>query len=241
MEECDYCGATFESESAYVEHLADEHEGELGRIDRRRVAAADDGGGGQLLSGRVLVAAGAVLVLAAAVYFGVLPGGNGGPDVEPDGIEAQSLPDSGDQALLADVEEFPDQGNAHVSVGEDVEYERFPPLSGPHDPNSLPGGFYESEQRVEQLVHNLEHGHVVVYYDPAALNDSAEESLKEFAAAQNGNWAAVVAVPNPRDDPESAFILTAWTVQLRMDSYDNETVRAFLAEYIGRGPENPVR
>ncbi|SDK46429.1 ubiquitin family protein [Natronorubrum texcoconense] len=37
MPECDYCDASFSDETAYLEHLASDHEGQLGRIDRRRV------------------------------------------------------------------------------------------------------------------------------------------------------------------------------------------------------------
>ncbi|MEY7850284.1 hypothetical protein AB7C87_13915 [Natrarchaeobius sp. A-rgal3] len=37
MPDCDYCAASFDDEDAYLEHLASEHAGELGRIDRRRV------------------------------------------------------------------------------------------------------------------------------------------------------------------------------------------------------------
>jgi len=38
MVECDYCGDEFPDTESYLQHLADTHEGELGRIDRRRVA-----------------------------------------------------------------------------------------------------------------------------------------------------------------------------------------------------------
>ena len=37
MEECDYCGTTFEEEEDHLRHLRGEHYDELGRIDRRRV------------------------------------------------------------------------------------------------------------------------------------------------------------------------------------------------------------
>jgi hypothetical protein len=40
MPECDYCADSFDDEDAYLRHLADEHEGELSRIDQRRVEAA---------------------------------------------------------------------------------------------------------------------------------------------------------------------------------------------------------
>lgn len=39
MPDCDYCGASFDDEEAYLSHLGTEHADELGRIDRRRVAA----------------------------------------------------------------------------------------------------------------------------------------------------------------------------------------------------------
>ena len=38
MPDCDYCEESFADEDAYLDHLADVHEGELGAIDRRRVA-----------------------------------------------------------------------------------------------------------------------------------------------------------------------------------------------------------
>lgn len=46
MPECDYCGETFDDEDDYLRHLGGAHEGELGRIERRRVedvSAADEG------------------------------------------------------------------------------------------------------------------------------------------------------------------------------------------------------
>ena len=42
MEECDYCGATFEEEEPLLGHLRHEHYEELGRIDRRRVEGIGD-------------------------------------------------------------------------------------------------------------------------------------------------------------------------------------------------------
>ena len=37
MTECDYCGESFDSEDAYLNHLQAEHRDELGRIDQKRV------------------------------------------------------------------------------------------------------------------------------------------------------------------------------------------------------------
>lgn len=240
MEECSHCGETFDDEKSYLRHLRDEHEGELGRIDRQRVTQLDDGGPSRTTLYAVVALLGIVIVGIAYMSFAGGGGGGGGEPLEdPTGIEAEPLPDSGDQALLADVQTLQSQGKDHVSG--DVDYERVPPTSGLHAGSTVRPGFYESPQQYEELVHNLEHGHVVIYYDPAALTNESESSLKQFAAAHDDGWAAVVVVPNPEDDPDAPFVLTAWTKKLEMDDYDPEVVRAFLAEYIGRGPENPVR
>lgn len=47
MPECDHCGAEFDGEEAYLRHLGEVHEGELGRIEQRRVAELTGANGGE--------------------------------------------------------------------------------------------------------------------------------------------------------------------------------------------------
>lgn len=236
MPDCDYCGATFDGEDAYLDHLAADHEGELGSIDERRVADHEgESDGGIPLGPAVLVG---LLVLAGGlvVYVTFILGGSG------DTNAANGLPDSGADAVISQVQTEPSNGNQHVSQGADVSYETVPPTSGAHwGGSTVSAGFYTEERRFESLVHSLEHGAVIVYYDPAQLSPQAEESLRGWANNQTGPWRSFIAVPNPKDEPESAYVLTAWEKRLTMDEYDNSKVRAFVAEYIGRGPERPVR
>jgi len=242
MVDCDYCTESFDGEDAYLDHLADSHEGDLGAIDQRRVAGrgGDDEGGVSV--GIVAIGVVVVLTLGVGVYVTQLAGGGGA-----DGIEGASLDASGDQSLLAGVEQFPNEGTDHVAEGTDLEYAQSPPLSGPHYSRAADGGYYESPQPAGNIVHALEHGAVVIYYDPAVngtaagTDDTFEESLREFAATHTGRWRSVLVVPNPNENPESDYVLTAWRTRMYMDSYDARTVHAFLSEYLGRGPENPVR
>lgn len=235
MPDCSYCGESFETEGAYLDHLADAHDGELSRIDRRRIeqATAEDDRSRLVVYGAIAVV---VLLLAAGIYVTTLSDGD-----ESTSIETRSLPENGDQSLLEDVERFPSQGRSHVSPGTGIDYATSPPTSGPHYGDWTDAGYYEETPAAGYLVHSLEHGAVVIYYDPDALTPEAEESLRAFAGAHQDQWASVVVAPNPNDDPESPYVLTAWRTMLRMDEYDPEVVRAFLAEYLGRGPENPVR
>ena len=143
--------------------------------------------------------------------------------------------------LLADAESFPSEGANHVSSGSDIDYERMPPLSGPHYSQAAGPGFYEETPALGTLVHSLEHGYIVVYYDPDALTPEARADLENLTSTYTEQWQAVIAAPHPEDNPDAAYVLTAWQVRQDMDEYDPETVRAFLDAFRGRGPENPVR
>jgi len=244
MVECDYCGESFDGEDAYLDHLAASHGGELGAIDQRRVDSrgSDDDGGVPL--GMVIIGVIVVLALGLAVYVTQLFGGGG---VDADGIEAADLNSTGDTQLLSAVEQFPSEGRAHIESGTDIEYNRTPPLSGTHYAQWSGGGFFEEPVAYGNLVHSLEHGAVIVYYDDGALgqaagdDETAEGSLREFVSTHDGRWRHVIVVPHPESDPQADFVVTAWRHRLYMDSYDDRTMHAFLSEFLGRGPENPVR
>jgi len=241
MVECEYCGATFDDEAAHLEHLGEEHAGELGPIDRRRVESAQDDDEGLPVAG-LLSGAAVLVVFVVAIWFFFLAGGDGGSnlDAEPAGMEDEPLPNRGADQWISQVETFESQGREHRSG--DIDYDRVPPLSGPHWGDWESAGFYTETPRLERLVHSLEHGAVVIYYDEANLSDEAEASLRAWSANKDGDWQSVIVAPNPNENPRGDYVLTAWTHRLVLEEeYDAEAVQAFAAEYLGRGPENPVR
>lgn len=141
------------------------------------------------------------------------------------------------QPALSRVETFSDEGRAHLGPGERATYRTDPPTSGPHSPDWVNPGFYTTEQPPERLVHSLEHGHVVIYYDdpgPEAL-----QTLQTWARMFNGQWDGMVVVP--RRGLGRAVILTAWTRMLRLEAWDADAAAAFIDAFRGRGPERPVR
>ncbi|MCL6643226.1 MAG: DUF3105 domain-containing protein [Candidatus Bipolaricaulota bacterium] len=155
--------------------------------------------------------------------------------------ETQPLPKRGDPDLLRNVQSFPSEGTEHVPESTQLTYHTEPPTSGRHYGRETPAGFYVEPRAAGNLVHSLEHGAVVIYYDPAKLTDEIRQSLTRFVQAHRDPWASVVVVPHPNPKPGTPFVLTAWTKMLVLDRYDVPTIRAFLAEYLGRGPESPVR
>jgi hypothetical protein len=175
------------------------------------------------LTTRTLIIAGAVLaaIILAPAVLGFFRGGD-----TPEILEGH-------------VQEFEEQSRDHVPEGTQVDYSTHPPTSGPHYNSWARPGLYREEVATGLLVHNLEHGHVVIYYDESRLSDAAAGKLTELTQQYDGDWDAVLAVP--RQDEENELILTAWNYKLELEQYDEELVDAFVDAYRGRGPENPVR
>jgi len=199
-----------------------------------------------LLRNPVVIGGLALLVIGLFSYGVTSIGANSASDGhghshDHGGEGTYNLPDSGNESLLTDVQTFPSQGRDHVATGSVIEYSTSPPTSGQHYDRPSSAGFYTETPQLGHLVHSLEHGAIVIYYDPATLSDSAKQDLQDLAQTHTESWKGVVVAPNPNENPESAYVLTAWTHMLRMDSYDEDVVDSFLAEYIGRGPEHPVR
>ncbi|MFQ5785454.1 MAG: DUF3105 domain-containing protein [Alphaproteobacteria bacterium] len=130
-----------------------------------------------------------------------------------------------------------DEGRSHLAPGESVRYVSDPPTSGAHDPEPIDPGVYRNVQARDKLVHSLEHGMIVVYYDKP--EQSAWETLDAWAALYDAPWSGIVLAPRP--GLGEALILTAWRRMLRQKTFDPDAAAAFIDAYRGRGPENPVR
>jgi hypothetical protein len=126
-------------------------------------------------------------------------------------------------------------GGDHRAEGSKIEYPDGPPASGPHWGNFLYGpqirNFYTREDRpaVEQLVHSLEHGHTLIWYDETITpGTEAYAALKEYATALSPDdylmtapWNAADGAPLPDG---KHLVLTHWT-----GPKDQQAVRQFCA------------
>lgn len=132
----------------------------------------------------------------------------------------------------------------HVVTAVDYTGYSNPPSYGPHhgflqddQGNSItprPTGIYESEQPDEDLVHNLEHGHVWISYNPALLSDADTAALTEFVSA-GGEDTGVILTPRSRNT--AAIVITSWMHQLALDNFVAETIRDFVVTNRGHAPE----
>ena len=115
--------------------------------------------------------------------------------------------DSGSAAIESKVckeESFPGLEPKHLSSpNANVTYNSFPPSSGPHYQQPAPWGIYEDPIKQTILVHNLEHGGVVVQY-----GDVGEEAVKDIQSFYQDDPNGLVVSPYPKLGKKIA--LTAW-------------------------------
>jgi hypothetical protein len=141
------------------------------------------------------------------------------------------------EGALALVESIPSEGRTHLDPGQPYTYQTRFPTSGPHDPTWTPPGVYQQPQRPTQLVHALEHGNIVIYYD--APGRAAMAQLAAWAELYDDQWSGLVVTPAA--GLGEAVVLTAWTKRLHPDAFEASAAAAFIDAHRGRGPEHPVR
>jgi hypothetical protein len=154
---------------------------------------------------------------------------------------------------------LPNDGGTHVPVGTDCRdpaqqtdqlcgtdpYSSVPATSGPHwDPSGVANwGAYSTPQPETQLIHNLEHGGIVIWYDPDALTEAQIAELDSYvdaqvATGQGGRFKFIVSPWGGRDPLPSPVVVTAWRRLLELDTVDMDAIRGFAdANYLVHAPE----
>jgi Protein of unknown function (DUF3105) len=169
----------------------------------------------------------AILVAAAAVGIAMAVGGGDGG-----GIEASES---------CEVTDFSPQGRSHVEeLQDDFEYNSIPATSGPH--YGQPRGpaiwnVYTEPVQQERLVHNLEHGGVVVQYGGEIPQATVSELVNWYEDDPRGVLLAPLPPELEEERPELAgkVALTAWTHLMTCDTFEEDAFDSFLDEY--RGPQ----
>lgn len=148
----------------------------------------------------------------------------------------QALAEQG-KGALSRVKTGISAGGGHLTPGQPYSYgDRFP-TSGPHDRLWTGPGFYEVPQSPKRLVHAVEHGNIVIYYDTPATG--VLDKLKGWAGLYGAQWSGIVITP--MSGSGETIVLTAWNKTLRLKRFDAAAAAAFIDAYRGRGPERSVR
>ena len=131
---------------------------------------------------------------------------------------------------LSSLQRFVGLERAH---DEEVVYEEtgLPPVGGIHSGEWQNCGIYDEPIETKNAVHSLEHGAVWVTYQPDLPADDIE-TLREEVSQYN------YALLSPFEGLKSPVVLTAWGIQLEVDSADDNRIGTFLDRYV-QGPQTP--
>ncbi len=171
---------------------------------------------------------GLIIVLAVGGMIAVFVLGNRGP----------AKPNTGNQNLLGT--QYPNQGQQHIPNVTDphTPYNSNPPTSGPHYFQPAPWGVKDSELPDEILVHNLEHGGMVIQYKPDLPADQIQQ-LKDIVGQlpESDTFHEVKVILVPRAKNDQPISLTAWTYLYSLDKPDATKIKQFYADHLDKGPE----
>ena len=125
--------------------------------------------------------------------------------------------------------------SGHVPEGQNIEYSSIPPTSGRHWNSWAECGFYTQSLPDERLVHNLEHGNIVISYNLANRSEVTKlrDSLETMVLFED--WG--VARPYYKME-EGRVVLAAWgRIHSMVDVIPVEIESFFTAFAGGFGPE----
>lgn len=134
---------------------------------------------------------------------------------------------------------------AHVQEGEDPgPFNTDPPSSGPHYASPLEAGFYHEEDLEDfgpypegHIVHSLEHGYVVFWYNCDAEGVEDCDQLKADLQEVIESFDTFKVIAFPWDSLEEPVVITSWGRMHRLDSWSERAASNFVRANRGRAPE----
>jgi len=133
---------------------------------------------------------------------------------------------------IESVQTFPDKPeyHNHVQTVTDPKKE-LPPVFGEHFPAWQNCGIYDQPVELGSALHSMEHGAVWLSYAPDL--DSAQ--IADLQKLVRGHGYVLM---SPYASQVKPVVLTAWGVQLVIDSLPDDRIAKFIA-YYEQGPQNP--
>lgn len=195
-----------------------------------------------------------IIIVACAAVAAVIIGVGAFPIVNGwiNDPSRKPMTDFGVAASAASCQEAPKDPATGVSDhkpdGEKVKYTTAPPSAGPHwaVPAAFERKFYEKADRpqLETLVHNLEHGYTIVWYDDTIAKDKDQlNALKDIAkrfetSTPSGDKKFIAAAWDDADGkfPEGKHVaFSRWATQAGHREYcasvSGEAIEAFMKKY----------
>ena len=182
----------------------------------------------------IAFAASGILGLVAVIALLVLTTGGGNAGSNED--VAAAMKDAGCTVTTKAA-----KSRKHVnSLEEKVKYNTDPPSNGSHYVQPAAWGFYTTPANPIQVVHNQEHGGVILWWGDKvpqstveklrAFYDESPNAMLGTPYAKLGNKVAITAWPAPSGEMGEGQAAVCPT-------FDEDAFAAFRDEYRGKGPE----
>jgi hypothetical protein len=120
-------------------------------------------------------------------------------------------------------------------------YSSTPPTSGCHLDTPANWGVYTVAQDPTQLVHNLEHGGIVIWYQADQVSDADVARMTDLVNSQvdegiGGRFKFILS-PWDGEDFGHPIAVTAWDWLLDLDTADLNAIEGFADAHYGDAPE----
>jgi hypothetical protein len=128
-------------------------------------------------------------------------------------------------------------------------YSTNPPTSGAHYAVPLPEGFYEedSPEAVSlpnpegHIVHSMEHGYVIFWYNCANISESDCDSLKREIRSLMSNYNNFKIIAFPWASISVPIVATSWGRYLEFETWDADLAETFIENNRNKSPEPNAR
>jgi hypothetical protein len=198
----------------------------------------DERSGPALPDWRLLAIGGVLLVGVVIVVLVLIMGSGANPNVgEIQTNDGQTHVTQGNDCR------HPANASVQAECGVDP-YSSLPGTSGPHwPPNAVANwGVYSTPQPETQLIHNLEHGGIVIWYDPERLDPDGVDTLTQYVNSQvssgiSGRFKFILSPWGGQDALPAPIVVTAWRYLLDLETPDTAAIDEFARAHYGRSPE----
>lgn len=137
---------------------------------------------------------------------------------------------------------FPEMvSSPHIPRDSDPgEYNSDPPTSGLHYAEEAEAGFYDENMYTYPagyLVHNLEHGYVIFWYNCDLVSEDECTDLKAEIRAVMDELGGTKLIAYPWPSLDVPVVVTSWTRMQKFETFDAEQAKAFYRANLNRAPE----
>jgi len=138
-------------------------------------------------------------------------------------------------------EPIPVMTTTHIATDSDPgTYNSNPPTSGPHYAEEAKVGFHDSNNYkfpAGYLVHNLEHGYVIFWYNCDLLDETACAELKSQIKSVMEELGGVKLIAYPWPSLDVPLAITSWGRLQIFESFDAGQAKAFYRANLNSAPE----